>query len=463
MSVLKWGRPREEERSGLVDLFESWAGAKPKEKLGDDFRSYVEDGYKRNGVIFGVILARMSLFTEVQFTFRNRLSKDLYGTPALGLLENPWPNGTTGELLARIEQDVSLAGNSYTFRAAPDRLQRLQPDWVTIVGTPGELLGYAYTPGGGPENEHTRLLLPQEVAHYSPIPDPRAAFRGMSWLTPVLGEVQSDAAMTAHKQMFFERAATPNLLVKSPKKLDLDSWQRVRDQLEQRHEGLHNAYRTMILEDGADATVIGSNMQAISFDTIQAAGENRIAAAGGVPGIIVGLKEGLQAATYSNYAQAMRRFVDLWARPQWRTVCSALEHLVAVPGGSQLWYDLADIGALRDSEMDAADIMLKKTMAIVNLVRSGYEGAEAAKVVETGEGLESLPHTGEVYYPGAQAYTTPGEVPAGEPGDVTLAPDKGAPAANGNGAANGKMPPQLKVKRDDNGLLEGFEFADAAD
>ena len=38
------------------------------------------------------------------------------------------------ERLARMEQDVSLAGNSYTW-APPgeDRLVRLRPDWVTIV------------------------------------------------------------------------------------------------------------------------------------------------------------------------------------------------------------------------------------------------------------------------------------------------------------------------------------------
>jgi hypothetical protein len=30
------------------------------------------------------------------------------------------------------------------------------------------------------------------VAHWSPIPDPLANFRGMSWLTPVLREIDAD-------------------------------------------------------------------------------------------------------------------------------------------------------------------------------------------------------------------------------------------------------------------------------
>lgn len=420
MSIFTWRRPQAEQRSGLVDMFESWQGAKPKEKLADDFRSYVESGYKGNGVIFAVILARMSLFSEVDLAWRNKATKALFTNGALDLLQNPWVDGRLGDLLNRMEQDVSLAGNSYTYRASPREIQRLRPDRVTIMSDRQGVAGYLYEPNG-PNGGDGKFLLPEEVGHWAPIPDPMANFRGMSWLTPILTEIQSDVAMTRHKQMFFERAATPNLLIKIDKKLDPESRARMRDELTARHEGLENAYRSMLLEDGADATVIGKDMNQINFDVIQAAGENRIAAAGGVPGIVVGLKEGLQAATYSNYAQAMRRFADLFARPQWRSACAALEHLLEIPSGCELWYDPTGIAALGDSNADAAKIMLDKSTAIVNLVRAGYDRAAAAQVVETGEGLESLPATGEVYFPGAQAYSAPGETPA---------PD-GAPASNG--------------------------------
>jgi phage portal protein BeeE len=57
----------------------------------------------------------------------------------------------------------------------------------------------------------------------------------------------------------------------------------------------------------------------------QGAGETRIAAAAGVPPVIVGLSEGLQAATYSNYSQARRRFADGTMRPLWRNAAVARE------------------------------------------------------------------------------------------------------------------------------------------
>lgn len=443
MSIFRWGRDETQtvDRSGLVDMFESWQGAKPKEKLEDDFRSYVTQGYKGNGIIFAVILSRMALFSEVELSWRNKKTRELFTNSALGLLQNPWVDGTLGDLLNRMEQDVSLAGNSYTYRASPVELQRLRPDWVTIISDRYGVAGYLYEPNGPNGGQDSKFLLAEDVAHWTPIPDPMAAYRGMSWLTPVITEIQSDVAMTRHKQMFFERAATPNLLIKVEKKLDPESRQRMRDELTARHEGLDNAYRSMLLEDGADATVIGKDMQQINFDVIQAAGENRIAAAGGVPGIVVGLKEGLQAATYSNYAQAMRRFSDLFGRPQWRSACAVLEHLLEVPAGCRLWYDPSDIAALGDSNADAAKIMLDKSTALVNLVRAGFDGEAAAKVVETGEGLESLPHSGEVYFPGAQAYSAPGDVP----------PPDGAPATNGTKPVNGTPPKKLAPADTSNG------------
>ena len=47
--------------------------------------------------------------------------------------------------------------------------------------------------------------------------------------------------------------------------------------------------------------------------------------------MIVGLSEGLDASTYSNYGQARRKFADGWARPQWRMAAGALASIVQAP------------------------------------------------------------------------------------------------------------------------------------
>ncbi|HPZ51067.1 MAG TPA: hypothetical protein PLA44_14540, partial [Propionibacteriaceae bacterium] len=56
-------------RLGLDRPVTTW-GASNTESIGNSFEGYVQQGYKTNGVIFAVILARMLLFTEARFQFQ---------------------------------------------------------------------------------------------------------------------------------------------------------------------------------------------------------------------------------------------------------------------------------------------------------------------------------------------------------------------------------------------------------
>lgn len=402
-----------------------------------------QQAYGGNAVVFGAILARLSLFSEATFAFRNLADKQLSGSfesdgrrnTALRKLENPWPNGTTGELLARMLQDADLAGNAYVWDAG-DQLVRLRPDWITIVTEMvydpmgreyRKVIGYYYEPPvtAQPYEGQPRLFSVDEVAHWSPNPDPTASFRGMSWLTPVLREVWADQAMTDYKIQYLSNAASPNLLIKYAQKLGQDSLLSIADRIQARHGGSDNAFKTLVLDEGADATVIGNTFEQMNFSTVQAAGENRIIIASGVPGIVIGSKEGLMAATYSNYEQAMRRFADVTMRPLWRSVCACLSQLVAVPAGSRLWFDTSDIAALRQGEKEQADTTLVQSQSIAELVKFGYDPESAVAAVTSGN-LQLLKHTG----PPVQIMT---EVPkATPPADVL---DVGNPAPKAiNGA-----------------------------
>ena len=381
------------------------------ERILPQFQSYVADGYQDNGIVFSVILARLMLFSEAQFKFQELRSKRLYGTPDLAKLENPWPGGTTGELLARMEQDASLSGNAFV-RDAGDRLERLRPDRVGIIlgerpDGAYEVIGYEYDREGCGLGSLDEVYPVDEVAHWSPIPDPLAQYRGMSWLTPVVREINSDKSMTEHKKQFFDNAATPNLLIKYQRKLNREQIDTIRERWQARYGGPSNSWKTAILDEGADIQVLGASFEQMAFTAVQAAGENRIAAAGGVPGIVVGLKEGLDAATYSNYEQAMRRFADITMRPNWRSAAASLAKLVNVPAGSRLWYDVTDIAALRQGEKDRAETAQIMSLAAGELIRSGYDPATVGPALTAGD-FSLLVHTGAIptaLYPGGNAPT----------------------------------------------------------
>lgn len=368
-----------------------------------DFSGLVSQVYKSDGVVFACMLVRQLLFSEARFAFREIVGGrpgDLHGDNGqLALLRRPWQGGTTGDLLTRIIQDADLSGDSFTFRA-PRRLVRLRPDWVTVLyGTQGtdmwepdaELLGYLYHPGGQSSGIDPVAYGPEQVAHFMPIPDPLSPGRGMSWLTPVLRELLGDMAATQHKLEFFENAATPNLAVVFPDTVGPDEFTRWVEVFESQHKGVMNAYKTLYLV-GSKPEAIGQNFRQMEFKATQGAGETRIAAAAGVPPVIVGLSEGLQAATYSNYSQARRRFADGTMRPLWRNLCSSLSRIVNVRPRHELWYDDRDIPFLAEDLKDAAEIQSTQAAAIRQLVDAGFKPETVVAAVTSGD-FSRLNHT----------------------------------------------------------------------
>lgn len=386
---------------------QTW-GKNPSEGPDGSFEGRVNGAYKSNGVVFACQMARLMLFTEARFMWQQtRLGRpgDLWWNRDLAVLEKPWVNGSTGDLLAKMLQDVDLVGNAFVRRTTPMAesvgLERLRPDWVTIIlgSDPDfktlQVVGYGYEPDGPGGRKPPVVFDRSEVAHWCPVPDPVATYRGMSWLSPVLREVSADSKATEHKLRFFDNAATPNMVVKFDATKTPEQVEKFKSIMDASHAGARNAYKTLFLGGGADATTVGLDFKQMDFKATQGAGETRIAAAAGVPPVIVGLSEGLQAATYSNYGQARRRFADMTMRPLWRSLCASLETVIPAPPRSRLWYDDRDIPALQEDQKDAADIELVKATTIAALVREGYtpESVVAAVVAQD---MTLLEHTGRV-------------------------------------------------------------------
>ena len=374
-----------------------------REEIGSDFVGLSAGAFFGDGVVYACMQARASLFTEARFMFRQLRSGtpgELFSTPELEILRTPWPNGTTGDLLARMIQDVDLGGNSFVVRHGRT-LSRMRPDWVDIiVGKPlGELdnrpIGYAYWPGGRGSGREVVPLNVEQVAHFAPTPDPLGAYRGVSWLVSLIREIEADKAATSHKLAYFINGATPNLVItKVPGQTPqaFNDWVKA---FKGGHEGTANAYKTMFMSGESEATVVGNDLAQVDFKVVQGAGETRIAAAAGVPPVVVGLSEGMQGSSLNagNFAASMRRFADVTMRPLWRNAAGSLATLVAVPQASELWYSDADIPALKDDIKDAAEVQQLHAGAIRQYVDAGFEPDSVVQAVNTGD-LKRLKHTG---------------------------------------------------------------------
>lgn len=386
---------------------------------------------KSNGPTFALMLARMQVFSQARFQwtrFERGEPGDLFGNPELRVLERPWPGGTTADLLARMEMDVTGAGNSYVRRVRrtrfnEDRLVRMRPDWVTtIMGSredeerPGEaadveLLGYAYRPHGD-QGDRMIVLEPNEVVHYAPIPDPDGVFVGMSWITPVIRDVWGDNAATIHKDRFFRNAATPNLAIKFDPQIGLEQVKQFKEFLEAGHKGAWNAYKTLYLGGGADPVVLGKDFKELDFAVTTGKGESRLAAAAGVPPSWVGFSEGLQGSSLNagNFTAARRRFGDGTMQHLWANVSSSLETILRPPEGASLWFVTRGIPFLNMDAKDAAEVQAQEAQTITALVRDGFTAESAIAAVQNTD-WSRLQHTGmlsvQLQEPGVEPAASP--------------------------------------------------------
>lgn len=367
------------------------------------------DAVRRNGPVFALTMARMQLFSQIRFQwtrFSGGNSGALFGTPELAVLENPWPGGVTADLLARMELDVTTAGNAYIWRRSSTRLGRLRPEWTTIVlgsqtsaDHPGEapdveVAGYLYDPPKG----ESRVFGPEQVAHYAPVPDPDATFLGMSWVTPVMLEARADDAAMVHKGAFFRNAATPNLAIKFDPAVSAEAVERFKALVEDSHTGFRNAYKTMYLGGGADPVVVGKDFQQLDFAAVQGKGESRLASAAGMPPSWVGFSEGLQGSALNagNFDSARRRLADGTMQHLWRNAAASLQNIVRPPAtGVRLWFDTSDVPFLSDAAETTAKVQAEQAQTITALVRDGFTPDSAVQAV-INQDWTQLVHTGLV-------------------------------------------------------------------
>lgn len=403
-------------------------GTERAEAIEGNFAGYAESALKANGVIFGCEQIRLATFSEARFQFRSvndGRPGDLFGSPALAILSTPWTGGTTGDLLARMLLDADLAGNAYD-TILDGEVVRLRPDWLDIIleprtaniGRNGEPVtvgwkrrGYAYYDGGRGVGTPA-IFLPHEVSHFAPMPDPMATYRGMSWLTPVIREIQADGMFTRHKIRFMENAATPNIAVSLPKEIGPAAFDVFVEKMSLAHPGgTQEVGKTLYTGGGADVTIIGADLRALDMKAVQGAGETRIAMASGVSPIIAGLSEGLAGSSLNagNFAAARRRFADITMRPLWRNVSGSLATLVPPPASSELWFDERGIAFLREDEGDAATIQSVRAQTITQLIREGFDPASAIRAIDNDD-FRLLVHTGLV--------SVQLQPPGGQPGSV---------------------------------------------
>ena len=418
---------------GYGGITQTIAGQEAK-RIPNDLIGRAQSAYAGSGPVFALMAIRMNVFSAIRFAWqriRDTKPSGTFGTAKLGLLERPFPGGTTQDLLMGQIVDADLVGNGF-LTVISEEIVRLRPDWVEIVleprryrgGTVGyRKAGYLYWEGGIGTGDPVPFL-PDEVSHFAPHPDPLATYRGMSWITPVIRQLVNDKLMTRHQTKFFENGATPNMVVSMDAAVSFDQFKKFKEQMKLEHRGVENAYKTLTVGGGADITVVGADFHQMAFTDTMGRGETRLAAAAGVPPVIAGFSEGLQGSSLNagNYKASWRRFTDGTMAHLWANMCGSLQEIFPPPDtGSRLWYDTSSVPSLREDALDAANILNTKSQ-VIRLLSDGGWKPDAVVDAVSAENLELLKgsHSGllsvQLQEPGADKAETP---PADNPQEGT--------------------------------------------
>ena len=380
----------------------------PQQDIENSFVGYVVGVHNRSGTVAAAVFARALLLSQLHFKFR-RLADGpqgaLYGTQALLPLEvfdAPW---TRSRILMRAEQHVSYAGNAYFYRPLGGRVRLLNPDSVRLIiasetdpDSPahqldGELVAYLHYPDPSNRSEF-QVLAPDDVVQWAPEPHPLNPWIGQSWVTSIMAEVLGDDQLSEHQRKFYGNAATPNLIVKVPKVED-EALKRFRRQFQDTNAGEENAGKTLILTEGADVQVVGSQLAQLELKDTQGGHESRIAARARVPASILGIREGMQgsALTTGNYSAARRMWSDGWFAPTSDGLAETLAGIVDVPADSELTHDPSRVLFLQEDRKDEADIAQSEAATVKAYVDAGFDPPSVIEAVRSGD-ISKLRHTG---------------------------------------------------------------------
>ena len=228
------------------------------------------------------------------------------------LHDQPNPLMTAFEWREALTAHVVLWGNAFCEKEFNNAgqviaLWPLRPDKMVDIRRSGSQLTYVYEdPNGKPiplaEERvfHIRGLSPDGLRGYSVIADFARRLVGMGLAVQSFGET------------FFQNGARPGGVLQHPAKLSDEAYENLRESWSERHEGLSNAHRVAILEEGMTFQAIGTPPEEAQFLESMKFNRSQIASIFRVPPHLIG---DLEKATFSNIEQQSIEFKTYTMEP----------------------------------------------------------------------------------------------------------------------------------------------------
>lgn len=299
---------------------------------------------------------------------------------ALDLMAQPNPLMDTVEFVETTVQHYDTAGEfiwvvAYgSVRAAgPIEVWPVRPDRMRIVTSDTEALtGYVYV---SPDGEQVPLVK-QDVIHFRR-PNPLDPYRGLGPVQSISVKLDSNRLASEYNRNFFLNSAEPGGIIEIEDRLDDDEFRELVTRWREQHQGVANAHRVAVLEQGRWVERKYS-MRDMMFPELGEMSREDIREAFGYPKGMTGATEDVNKAVADANERMFGRYL---LRPRLKKVQSGLNALLKLFGGTGtgLEWDFED-PVPEDREADSAD-RITKAQALKMFMEAGADWDDALEVV----------------------------------------------------------------------------------
>jgi HK97 family phage portal protein len=349
-----------------LDAVSSYMIGRPlPEPTGIDRRNLIDEGYRKNVIVYICVNEIASTAAAPKLKLRTRSGDEIETHPMLDVLARPNPQQGRYDLLSTTLIHMLSAGDAYWHKGRTGggnvvQLKALRPTRMSpIIDSKGNVVEYEHVL----ESQTSGDRVPAEDVVSFRLFDPLNDFHGLPPVAvcAVFGDIDTEAAL--YMRDFFLNGAMPGGLLKLKvprvKPAERDRiWREWQDQFGRQDAGdsrrLTRWHSIGVIGADVEYEQVSKEPAALGLDGIWGMSESRICATYGVPPIIVGTRIGLEKATYSNYETAQRAFWIETLAPMYQRLADTITRHLATEWGEdlELYFDLEQIPALQENETE---------------------------------------------------------------------------------------------------------------
>jgi HK97 family phage portal protein len=307
--------------------------------------------------------------------------KEITKHAALDLLRQPNPLMDWQEFCETSVQHYDTCGEFWwvaafgPIRAAgPLELWPMRPDRVMIVTDPHDALtGYIYVSDDG-----ERVPLRKDQVIHQRRPNPLDIYRGLGPLQALSLKLDSNRLAAEYNRNFFLNSAEPGGIIEVEDRLDDDEFRELMFRWREQHQGVANAHRVAILEQGKWVERKFS-MKDMAFPELAELSREDIREAFGYPKGMTGATEDVNKAVADANERMFGRYL---LRPRLEKIKSAVDNQLLPMFGAtakSLEYDYQD-PVPEDREADSAE-RITKAQALKMFMEAGMDWADALEII----------------------------------------------------------------------------------